>query len=188
MATIVYRACRRTDLVDGFGVFFNYGLANHRGSDVNANFTQHGYATNAVSTTTDPLVAFMYGCIQPVERHEIAVFAITVEDEVLRSGSVKLQAMAQGISENTQCWRSVDAQSEVVLPNVKRSDILGFYTIRMRGSFYDLGEWHDIGGNVHLRNLSRDILQTTYMDFAKQYGGLVSLQIVQNEIDRLMGG
>ncbi|MBE0437074.1 MAG: hypothetical protein IBX56_14880 [Methylomicrobium sp.] len=187
MATVVYRACRRTDLIEGVWSFFNYGLANYRGSNVNATFTQNGYNTHGIATTADPVVAFMYACMQADGGHDIAVFAICVEDEVARAGSVKLQAISNGVARNTACWQSVDAQNEVVLPSVKRSDILGFYSVRTRSGFYDLGDWTDVEGDTQLKKLTRNLIKSSVTDFARRYGGLVSQQIHQKEIDRMMG-
>jgi hypothetical protein len=53
METVVYRACRVTDLIEGVRSFFDYGLANHRGSDVNAVFSQDGYKYPRISYRTN---------------------------------------------------------------------------------------------------------------------------------------
>jgi hypothetical protein len=184
---IVYRACRRSDLISGLWSLFNYGLANHRGTNVNATFGPAGYHTHGLSSTQDPLVAFTYGCLQANGAHEIVIFAIVIDDNVAIAGHVQRQATEQNIAAGSVTGKSVAAQREIVLPNVNRSALLGFYPIRVRSSFFELGDWNAIGGDATLQEDARHFLHRSVMEFARRFGGMISMQICETELNRLMG-
>ncbi|MDQ1834539.1 hypothetical protein [Massilia scottii] len=184
---IVYRACRRSDLTTGLRSLLNQGLANHRGSDVNAIFGNAGYRTNGMSSTTDPLVAFTYACMQAAGAHEIVVFAIVIDFKTANAGLVQRQATEQNIAPDSVTGKSVAAQREVVLPNVSRSALLGHYAIRKRGDFFELGHWTAMEGNVQMQSHARLALSHAVMQFARRCGGVVSEQMCEKELNRMMG-
>lgn len=188
MKKVTYRACRVSDLCSDFWGLFNYGLANHRGTETSASFTEDGYTTHGLATSESPLVAFLYGCMQAGHGHEIAVFAIQVQDEVARVGSVKLQALSRGIDVGAACIRSVDEQCEVVLPNVKRSDILGYYTLKVNGGIYSLNAWSPVLGDFELQSISMKLIEAHVSILAKEHAGQINETVRTNEINRLMGG
>lgn len=187
---ILYRACRVTDLCSSFWGLFNYGLANHRGTNVNATFTNTGYHTQGLATTENPKVAFCYACMQAGQGHDIGLFAIRVDDGPAALGSVKTQALAQNINAlptHTQCWKSVTKQKEVVLPNVRRDDILGYYTVDKTGNNFDIDQWVAVSGKKDIQDVAKTAIESMAVTFKNKHGGTITAVEFRNQINKLMG-
>ncbi|MBB5019275.1 hypothetical protein HNQ59_002573 [Chitinivorax tropicus] len=185
---IVYRGCRQRDLVGGVWSLFNYGLANYRGtSNVNAIFDNDGYRTQGISCSEDPVVAFAYACSNQNTAMEMAIFAILIDDNVANAGSIQRQASEQNIVAGSVVGKSVAAMREVVLSKVKRSAVLGYYSIRVNGQFYDLGQWTPVEGKVDVQDVSRRTIEYEVAEFKRRNGGQVGSQAILNEVSRLMG-
>lgn len=186
----VYRGCRVSDLCNEFWGFFNYGLANFRGTNVNATFTPTGYNTHGLATTEDPLVAFCYSCMQIAPGNEIAVFAMTIDYAAARAGSVLHQAIAQNLHTDdnyAQAWRSAQAQQEIVLPSIERASILGYYTVQLGGGNYSLNAWTTVNGTTEMQTLARDLIAACVETFRVASGGNITAAHCTAEIARLMG-
>jgi hypothetical protein len=186
----VYRGCRVSDLCSEFWGFFNYGLANFRVTNVNANFNPAGYNTSGLATTEDPVVAFCYACMQIPHGNAMAVFAMTIDDAAARAGSIQHQAIAQNLHTNpdyTKAWRSAKAQQEIVLPSIARQSILGYYTVQSGGGNYSINAWTAVNGTEEMQRLASNIIAESIQIFRDASGGNITGDHIAAEISRLMG-
>jgi hypothetical protein len=185
---IVYRACRLSDLAGPPQSWFGQGLTNHRpGASVNARFGDAGYTTNGLSSSTDPVVAFIYACMQIKRTPGMAVFAIAIDDATASAGDVSRQASTHNVAPASVTGKSVAAQREVVLSNVQRSAVLGHYSIRVHKQFYDLGHWDTVSGDPAVQRHAYMMLTQAVRSFAQRSGGVISDDIYTKELGRLMG-